>query len=358
MDKKRTVWLINRKDIPHYRVPVYNYLFDYLDLRAFQLTVIAEGLQKGNPHKLRFPYRRMDLSFSGLAKLFYRGRPDIIIFWTDPELYTFPLLLLSKYMKIKIIHWGHRRDQQRPHAFHKNLVYDLEHCLDDAIILYAEHLRDNLPKRFWKKIFIANNTLNLVDRGDARPSRESIKSQYGIHTGKNIICMGRMQGRKRIGDLVEAFHRIPMKGLGLILAGPDDEQILKNIQGENIFKTGPVYGEDSLNLLSASDVYCLPGAIGLGIVDAFYCGLPIVTERVFHGPEITYLKDGVNGFIVPKGDISQLASKLKTLLTNDELRDQFSRAARTEILTNGHIDRLCEGFLSALRYTCEPQRSK
>jgi glycosyltransferase involved in cell wall biosynthesis len=143
-----------------------------------------------------------------------------------------------------------------------------------------------------------------------------------------------------------------MKETGLILVGSDDEGILDNIEGENIFRLGPVYGEESLELLSASDVYCLPGAIGLSIVDAFYCGLPVVTENVVHGPEIMYLKDGVNGFMIPKGNITQLAAKLKMLLTDGALRERFSQAARNEIMTNGHIDRMCEGFRRALEYVC------
>jgi glycosyltransferase involved in cell wall biosynthesis len=97
-------------------------------------------------------------------------------------------------------------------------------------------------------------------------------------------------------------------------------------------------------------VYCLPGAIGLSIVDAFYCGLPVVTENVVHGPEIMYLKDGVNGFITPVGDIPQLTAMLKMLLTDDVLRRRFSLAAKSEIMTNGHIDRMCEGFRDALNF--------
>ena len=98
-------------------------------------------------------------------------------------------------------------------------------------------------------------------------------------------------------------------------------------------------------------MYCLPGSIGLSIVDAFYCGLPVVTENVLHGPEIMYLKEGINGFMIPKGDIVQLATKLKLLLTDEALRERFSHAARNEIMTNGHIDRMCEGFKNALQHT-------
>ena len=106
----------------------------------------------------------------------------------------------------------------------------------------------------------------------------------------------------------------------------------------------------NLDLLSAADIYCIPGAVGLSIVDAFHCGLPLVTEEGDESAEMMYLKDGRNGFIVPRGDIPALADKLLLLLDNDELRKRFSNEARREISENGHIDKLCEGFRDALLY--------
>jgi len=47
------------------------------------------------------------------------------------------------------------------------------------------------------------------------------------------------------------------------------------------------------------------------------------------------------------------ANKLKLLLDDDELRERFSREAKKEILTNGHIDMMCKGFSDALRFTCK-----
>lgn len=336
----------------HYRVSVYNYLSDYLIKYNFILTVSSEGVQEGNPHTINFRFSEIHLCFTNLTKLLINKKPDAVIFWVGPHLYMFPVLFLSKLLKIKMIHWGHRRPVP-PNTFIKNLVYNIEHFMDDAIILYAEHQRKYVCNRFQRKIFVANNTLNLTTYKPFRRFNVDVKKKYGISTSKNIICMGRMQRRKRIDDLIQAFRMLNMEEVGLILVGPDSEGNLSNIEGENIFKLGPVYGEESLDLLSVSDVYCLPGSIGLSIVDAFYCGLPVVTENVMHGPEIMYLKDGINGYMIPEGDITQLAAKLKILLTDDALRAKFSQAARNEIMTNGHIERMCEGFRNALQYVCK-----
>ena len=162
--------------------------------------------------------------------------------------------------------------------------------------------------------------------------------------------MGRIQKRKRVFDLIDAFRSLRLDSAGLIIVGPDEDKVLNHVNDSNIYKIGPIYGDESLVLLSLSDIFCIPGHVGLSIVDAFWCGLPVVTENVIHAPEIMYLKDGENGFMVAAGNIPQLAQKLETLLLDDELRGRFSRAARKEIMSNGHIDKMCEGFREALAF--------
>lgn len=345
----KNVFLINTGKIPHYRVPVYGYLYEYLKIDHYHLTIISEGIQGDSPHNLNFDHIEVPLSFSSLAGLLLNRKPDGLIFWLGPHFYMLPVLLLSKLMNMKIIHWGHRRPLP-PHMGFKKIVYGLEHWMDDAIIIYSEQLRMYICSSFQSKTFVANNTLHIEAYEPVGFFREDVRRKYGIYTKKNILCMGRVQKRKRINYLVKAFRMLNIEDVGLILAGPDDEGILKDIEDRNIYKLGPVYGKESLELLNISDLYCLPGSIGLSIVDAFWAGLPVVTESVIHGPEIMYLKDGINGFIVPEGDIGQYVDRIRLLLTDDALRERFSEAARSEIMTSGHIDRMCEGFKNALHY--------
>ncbi|MFX0198500.1 MAG: glycosyltransferase family 4 protein [Candidatus Hodarchaeota archaeon] len=286
-------------------------------------------------------------------------KPDVVIFWVNLKyLYLFPTLLITKALGLKTVYWGHGCDLEDLESEPKKMAYALEHWICDAIILYAEHLTKYVSPRFHYKVFVANNTLNFASYSIPFYDKNSVLAKYGINTHKNIICMARMEKRKRIDDLIKAFDLLNYRNYGLILVGPDTDGILKDVQSDNIYKLGPVYGEESLALLSSADVYCLPGHIGLSIVDAFYCGLPIVTEDTENAPEIIYLKNGINGFIVPKSDVHQLAIKLQLLLENDILREQFSQAARNEIMTNGHIKVMCEGFAKALQFVCDIKSSR
>ena len=201
----KTLLLINGDSIPHYRIAAYNYICRYLAEYQFDLKVVAEGIQKGNPHDLLFQFYQTPIGYGKLLSLFKKTRPDVVIFWVRhiPSLY--PLFLITKLKKIKLIHWGHRRYLARPNHIIKNIAYAVEHCLDDAIIVYADHLKKYVWKRFHKKTFSANNTLNLQVYKQDRTPKDQVKQKYGIQTEKNIIYIGRIQKRKRIDDLLHAF---------------------------------------------------------------------------------------------------------------------------------------------------------
>lgn len=346
------VLLLHGGHIPHYRVPVYNHLSSYLGKLSFDLTVTSEEIQTGNHTPVEFKFVPMELSVASITRLVWHGNFDIVIMFVDMRhRYLFPVYMTIKaILGRKMVWWGQGRDLAAPNATLKNVAYGTEHALCDSIILYAEHLKKYIAPRFHRKVFIANNTLALSYPGLPAGAKETVLRSFNIATRKNIICMGRFQRRKRIDQLLAAMQLMKRSDIGLILVGPDVEGVLENVSGPNIYKLGPIYDDQRFDLLSAADVYCLPGAVGLSIVDAFHCGLPFVTEQGDESAEIGYLKHGENGLEVPRGNANELARSLLMLLDNEELRARFSAAARREAAVNAGIDQLCEGFARALRY--------
>jgi glycosyltransferase involved in cell wall biosynthesis len=352
------ILLVHADPIPHYRIPIYGYLSAYLRRYGFEIFVVSDGIQPGNPHSIDFEFTQMPLSAKGIVRLIRLLNIDVIIDYMElRHKYLFPTYFAAKVvLRKKMIYWGQGCDLLAPNAKLKNLAYALELCWCDAIVLYADHLKKYVPRQLHKKTFIANNTLYLNHPGIVSDStREAVLAEYGIHTKKNIICIGRMQRRKRLEQLVEARACMNRDDIGLILVGPDPDGILGSIEGENIFRLGPIYGDRKFDLLCSADVYCLPGAVGLSIIDAFHCGLPFVTEEGDESAEIMYLKSGVNGFVVQRGNVQEMARKLLLLLDNKDLRNSFSRAARSEIEEKGSISRMCDGFRQALAFVAGPQ---
>lgn len=348
----KQVFLYNGGKIQHYRIGVYNYLHDYLKKYGYYLTIVSEESQPLSGLPVQFPKMELSFSFFSLINVINSFNPWAnILFINHRERYYYPLLMYLKFMGKKIVTWTHGINLQNKQDKISRMAHHIEHSLCDRIILYSEDIKKYLLRNHRSKSFVANNTLNLTDYFPQKEKKQEILNLYGISTVKNIVYSGRIDQRKRLFDLLKAFELIKNKDVGLIIIGPDENGILKGKYKKTprIYYLGPLYGRAALDVLSASDVCCIPGAVGLGIVDSMYCGLPLVTEDVDHGPEIMYFKEGVNGFMVPKGDIVALAEKLYQILSDDDLREKLSLNAREEILTKGHIDNMCAGFLDCLK---------
>ena len=333
------VLLIHAGKIPHYRVPIYSYLASYLMQFRYTLSVISDGIQPDNPHPVDFDFTEMRLSTMKIIRFISKNNIDIIIDYMElRHLYLFPTYFISKgIMRKKILYWGQGRDLLDSEARVKNLAYMTEQAMSDAIVLYAEHLKQYIPKGFHRKTFIANNTLCVEYDGiPDNLTKNDILKKYGINTKKNIICMGRMQKRKRIDILIKALELMNRQDVGLILVGPDTEGILDEIKGENIYKLGPVYGQHKYELLEASDVFCLPsmvynqsGGEGWGLVlnESASMSLPIITTDAVGGaPDL--VKDGFNGYIVKNGDVEDLYKALKKILSDEGLMEKMGKNSR------------------------------
>ena len=80
---------------------------------------------------------------------------------------------------------------------------------------------------------------------------------------------------------------------------------------------------------SDSSIFALSSrfeGFGLVLLEAMQSGLPCVTFDCPFGPS-DVVGDGVNGFVVPDGDISSFAEKLSRLLEDDTLRKTFSHGS-------------------------------
>ena len=347
----KTVLLIHQDYIQHYRISVYNYLNSFLENFGYKLVVYSSGIEKNNPFKINFCFVEKVFNTSNLKSILKKFKPDASIFFINlRRKYFFPFLFLLKNHNIPLIYWGHGRDLTDLYNPLKNILYFAIQSFSDAIILYSREQKKYISSSHHNKVFIANNSLNLTIYDNLKINRKDILNKYKIHTGKNIIFIGRIQKRKRVDDLIAAFKLIKESNNGLILSGPDVDHITTNLKDSQIFKLPAMYGKSAIELLHSADIYCLPGHVGLGIVDAFYCSLPIVTEDVPHAPEIMYFHEGINGFMVPKGDIAALANKLKLLLNDDQLRWRMGKAARETYETEAHINNMALGFKKAIEY--------
>ena len=336
-------------DMLFYKVPIFNKLSIYLEQKGYKLIIWFRKIDDPNK-ECSFSFIPItSMTLKDYNRVIKENKIDAVInilFKRDPG-YFFYLasIMKTRFSRIPIIFYGHGIDKQKD-TWWSNLLYNLVHLLFDGIILYTPAEKSKLWKCFHSKITCANNTLDF-DNITIQESKELIKARYKINASKIILTTGRLHSRKKIEILSHIFTQNYRNSpnVAWVLVGPDlSDEVLQAIKDiNNIYILGPIYDKVKMaEIFSISDVYCVPGALGLGIVEALYWGLPVLTMAVKHGPEAYYLRNGINSLIAK--DEEELSHMIHDILFNDEKRSLFSGNAQKVFHEEATLNRMFEGF--------------
>jgi len=350
--RPKRVLLISNKMF-HYRVANYNYFAQRLREEGWEFIVRASEIEASNRIPVEFDFRAQPFQFLSYAREIERLKPDVVIlFMRLKELMIWPLMHWLKVRRIPFVYWNKGINLEVANPWLRNYFFYYIHGLSDAIILYSKHEIQHIrPKDRWK-VTVANNTVNFLSYPEITASKQELKRELRIPFAKVVLFVGRMRRVKKVEHLIKVFNELRDPDVGCVLVGDPMEYDLKSlIKSPNILSLGEVHDPTNLKiskLFKLADVFCIPGDVGLGLNQAFYWGLPVVTEEGFQPPEIHNLVNGRNGFIVPEDDVEALKERLLRLIQDDGLREQFSRQAREDIVRDASIETMFQGFRDCL----------
>jgi glycosyltransferase involved in cell wall biosynthesis len=344
--------------VMHYRVSVYNYFHSRFREQGFEFSVITDCLQKENQKTPAFELRELPFDFFAYRQAISAAQPAaVILFLHLKDLIIWPLIHWMKLRGIPFAFWTKGGNWDAKDSKLRYEMFNYVHAMSDGLILYADACRTFIKPRFQSKAFVANNTVNFEDYPTVHQTKAEIKREFGIPFEKTVIFMGRMgvgSGRKRVDHLIDGFRNLDRDDIGLVLVGSGlSEELKARMNARNTVYLGEVHDPQNLQiskLCKMADICAIPGHVGLGLNQAFYWGLPVITEEDDHPPEICYLKTGRNGFIVPRNDTASLTDRILCLLDNDDLRAQFSAHARQDILREASIEWMFSGFKACVNY--------
>ncbi|MFC7306961.1 glycosyltransferase family 4 protein [Streptomyces monticola] len=154
-------------------------------------------------------------------------------------------------------------------------------------------------------------------------------------TAKWVVAAGRLAPVKRYDLLVRAFDKVraerPDWRLRIYGGGKQKDQLRRLIDElglyNHVFLMGPAHPIDpEWAKGSIAAVTSSLESFGMTIVEAMRCGLPVVSTDCPHGPgEI--IDNGVDGRLVPVGDVDAISGGLLELINNDDLRGRMASAA-------------------------------
>lgn len=186
-----------------------------------------------------------------------------------------------------------------------------------------------------KRVDVIYNGFDLEAAGKAMPL--DLKKAFGLPDLPVVLCVGRFTREKAFEDAIMACSLLQKRGIevSLLLVGGSSigdseyEQELKNLvvsQGlHNVVFTG--WRSDIHSIMKSCSVFVLSShreSFGRVIVESWACGLPIVSTNC--GGPTELVKDGVDGFLVPIGNVDAIANAFQRLICDLHYASMLSNA--------------------------------
>ena len=153
----------------------------------------------------------------------------------------------------------------------------------------------------------------------------------------NIIFVGRLEKRKGLRYLLEAYGRLKWDNpdLRLLVVGPgnpdkDSYHVLGSQNLQDVEFLGRVPYEDLPRYYASADIFCSPAtggeSFGIVLLEAMAAGKPVVASDIegYRG----VMRDGQQGLLFRNKNVESLASQLETLIRDPHARDAMGERGR------------------------------
>jgi phosphatidylinositol alpha-mannosyltransferase len=245
-------------------------------------------------------------------------------------LLPFQFLRYSNATNIATFHAA-REGGSRPYAYSKFVIRPWWGRIHGRIAVSGAALR-LIGKHFASRYRIIPNGVDCGFFANGSPIGELADGK------RNILFLGRLEKRKGLPFLLEAFSKVKrdFPDTRLVVVGGDgglrsvcERYVDRNRLADVVF-TGYVPDEAKPRYFRTADIYCAPNtggeSMGIVLLEALAAGVPIVASRIEGFSEV--LTEGSEGFLVPPRDSEALAASLKRLLSDHALRKSMGHEAQ------------------------------
>jgi len=207
----------------------------------------------------------------------------------------------------------------------------------DHIITVSQYSKNDLVNTYDippEKITVTYEAIgNEFYPRDNSQARDRIASRYGIGS-PFVLYLGRLQGRKNLVRLVEAYSIVRQAGCPhkLVLAGGKDSMFMPVVERirelrleEDVVFPGYIPSQEVPWFYNAASAFIYPSlfeGFGLPVVEAMACGTPVVTAR---GSALEEIAAGA-ALIVDPLDVTSIAGGLQKVLEDQDLRSRLINA--------------------------------
>lgn len=241
-------------------------------------------------------------------------------------------------------------------------TYALRSC--KTIIAVSDGIKSELVRSGLQdsRIEVIPNAVAPHFGGEERSAcRKGKRDSLGIGSNEHVVgYIGRLSEEKGLICLVEAIAElrddlVPVKLL-IVGDGPERLALEKRVKERKLEKWVFFVGfqTDIENWFPVLDVFALPSlteGTPMALLEAMAAGVPVVATAVGGVPKV--VTDGINGSLVPSGEVGQLREKIQLLLESDSLQDRFRKEGLNTVNSKYDIHTWCRMVESVYDGICK-----
>ena len=297
-----------------------NYLVRHTDHEVVLLLLWHDENPLAYPLDDRVRVVRMDIPFQHKIKALFSFRKTIRKINPDITVYTWVMgafLAAFSGWKGRSIYEAHRARTTMKHQW---IVSLMERRVDAVVALTQQDANDYPHAK--SVVLIPNFTSLHVEKTSDCSS-------------KHCLSVGRLVDVKDFSRLLDIWKMVVSRRsewhLDIVGEGPEREALQQKIERLNLLSNVTLHEatSDVLPYYTNSSIYLMTSRFeGLGIVliEAQTCGLPIVSLDCDYGPR-HIIEDGVTGRLIPYNDDNAMVGAICELIDNQDKRQQMGKAA-------------------------------
>ena len=368
----QSIYIVQRR-LTHYRAPLFEALRGLLVERNIRLELLVG---QGTPAEEK-KHDAGDLPWAKPVptRYFAGGRlcwqpvrrhladASLVIVTQENKLIQNHLLLLAP-RRFKLAFWGHGANLQsgNPNGFKERFKRSTTNRVD-WWFAYTQMSADLVAAAGFpdSRITVLNNAVDTSELQHQRQSvtpeeSQALRESLGFGKGPAGVFVGSLYADKRLDVLFAAAEAIrrDVSDFHLLIVGegPERDKVRAWCEAQPWARwVGARFGKEKAAYISVAQVMLNPGLVGLGILDAFVCGVPMITTDCgIHSPEITYLENGING-VMTANNLSAYVGASVHLLRDARALDVLRRgcvASTKEYTLENMARRFADGIATTL----------
>ncbi|MCI6811658.1 MAG: glycosyltransferase family 4 protein [Lachnospiraceae bacterium] len=265
-------------------------------------------------------------------RIWKEEKPDIIVSFIGKN--NAMALLTTLGMKIPVL--VSVRGEPSQEYYNRALKLCAKYLFPRAagIILQTEDSKSFFCSGVLKKAVVLPNPLNPIFVEDEKKPKAEEESKNP--KPRRITMMGRVDANKNQKLVIEAFERLAPQFPDYVLEiwgkGEERERLLNEVKeaglSERIFLPGTT--QKVKEKLKASAIYILSSnteGMPNSLMEAMAMGLPVISTDCPCGGPRTLITHGVNGLLVPVGDVEAMTAAMRQLMENEKFAQELGEKA-------------------------------